>query len=416
KSYHLYARPNAKDPNRVWWYWCWEMKSETVDGKPALVRKRARASTGKRTKSEAVAFVEALSGATGDTFAEFSRGFFEPNTCPYLRYKKERGGVREHTRLEHLKNLRDYLLPLFGTYRLADLNALVIEAGIHSLRRVSRAKKPTKKPGSELSRSTKDGIWRTMKIVMEEAVRHEKIRAVPLVRLLRGKTGSRKRNTLTRAEVRKLFPDSLTELGHVWTAASLHANGAEQTGREGRDRHGLLFGILFRTMLHAGLRPGEARALSKRSIIAEKNLILVEQAYTVDGELGDPKKSDDGERRVRLVQVPKSTMDMLTWWAETVEGELLFTMDDREVSKDYLVDRFRIGLANAGIDPGGRQLVPYSLRYTYRSRLEGHIDNETIREWMGHRDEEISEHYLEITADSVEGWADQQSAVDALWR
>jgi integrase len=404
RVYTLFARPSAKDPNRVWWYTTWHTDA---DGQ----RQRIRRSTGKRLKTEAVEFIKKLEGTPGDTFAEFSQGFFRRGTCPYIAYKELRGGLRDHTVAEHYHNLHTYLIPEFGDYHLADLAAPMIEQVIHSLKRELADGRQV-----ELSRSKKDGVWRSMRIVLEEAVRAGKIQAVPLVRLLRGKSGSAKRNALTRAEVAKLFPDSLTELEHIWRMESLHANGSTDTGKAASDPYGLTFGIFFRVMLHAGLRPGEARAMTKDCLFPAKNLLWVKRQVNVDDRVGDPKMSRDSNARTRFVQIPKSTMDMLVWLAGTRQGDYLFVMQDGSlVDRSYPADRFRVGLANAGIDPGDRKLEPYSLRYTYRSRLEGTIDNATIREWMGHHDQETSDGYLDITADQVEGWQGQQEAVEAVW-
>jgi len=166
--------------------------------------------------------------------------------------------------------------------------------------------------------------------------------------------------------------------------------------------HRLMFGILFRTILHAGMRPGEGRALRLEQLYPEHNGILIDQQIDSQEELAPVKKSTAADPRRRLVLVPKRTMELLTGWAQktgTREG-LLFLFDGKPIRKEYLGDRFEVALRNAKIPVGERMLVPYSLRYTFRSRAQGNLDPRAIMDMMGHRSAEVSDIYLRLTRTS----------------
>jgi integrase len=412
RTYHLFARPNKKARNKVWWAWYWDYEWQEVDGEDQLVRVRRRESTGKRLKAEAKNYLKQLGGGSGDSLQEYvaTRGFFIRGQCPYIEYKDQKDGVADHTVAEHYNNLHTWILPQLGSVRMSELTGIAIERALHSATR-------TRKDGTKeaLSKSKRDGLWNTLKIVLHEAHREGLITAIPTVRRLRGKTGSTRRDILTKAETRALFPDTTEELERIWTAKSIHANGAIHTGKEAQDPFGLMFGIAFRTMLHAGLRSGEVRALGRSWLFPKYNGILVQRQINSAGELAPLKKGSDEDGRHRFVKVPRATMRLLQWWAEHVEGDFLFTIGGKPVSKDYLVDRFRVGLENAEIQPGKRKLSPYSLRYTYRSRMEGLLDPETIQESMGHRGEEISDHYLHLTEEAFRNYDAQQTEIEKAW-
>ena len=59
----------------------------------------------------------------------------------------------------------------------------------------------------------------------------------------------------------------------------------------------------------------------------------------------------------------------------------------------HLERRKRIWLKNASVKPGGRKLDAYSLRYTYNTRLQPVLPGAALRDFMGHRSEDMTDHY-----------------------
>ncbi len=412
KDYHLFARPSSKAKNKVWWFWTWEYRPRNIDGNTTLEGIRKRESTGKRVKAEAIEYVKKLAGAIGDTLQDYveARGFFIRGRCPYIRHKELQNGLSDTTIHEHVYDLQNRILPALGKYRISDLTGVLIENTIWSMDVAHQDS--SKRP---LSNSKKDGIWNALKIVLSEAHREGRIPSVPTVRRLRAKGTSRRRGSLTKREVTTLFPDSTQELEKVWSAGRIQPNGLITLMKDGRDPYGLMFGIMFKVMLHTGMRPGEGRAVMKSWIYAKYSGVFIKKQINSSGQLANLKKSTDEDPRYRFVKIPRRTMEMLVQWMRDVEGDFLFTISGKPVSKDYLVDRFRVGLKNTGIEKRGRLISPYSLRFTYRSRLEGYLDPETLRETMAHRDEEISDHYLHLTEEQFQAYDSQQEQIETAW-
>jgi len=249
-----------------------------------------------------------------------------------------------------------------------------------------------------LSGSVKNSIINTLRIVLEEARRAGWISVVPQFR--RFARRSMRKDILTAAECSALFPDDPGELAKIWRVGD-------------KDTTGLMFGVLFRVILHAGMRPGEGRALNPEKVFPEYNGILIARQLDSSGVAALPKKGYVEDRRQRTVIIPEKTMELLT---DIMNGSgFIFTYAGRPVRKDYLKDRFKRGLKTAEIRVGERILVPYSLRYTFRSRSQGSIEVKTIMDMMGHRSEQMSEHYLRFNPEQFQVYQQYQEIIDRLW-
>ncbi|GAH17391.1 unnamed protein product, partial [marine sediment metagenome] len=116
KKYHLFARPNSRAKNKVWWYWFWGYELQTKNGKEDLAMVRKRESTGKKIKTEAIEYLKKLAGGTGDTLQEYAeaRQFFIRGKCPYIRHKDLKNGISDTTISEHIYDLHRRVLPALG--------------------------------------------------------------------------------------------------------------------------------------------------------------------------------------------------------------------------------------------------------------------------------------------------------------
>lgn len=378
-KYHLTARPSKATRDRIWYGW----RSEGG--------RRVYRSTGEHLRAEALRVVgrweaEAERAASG-TLEVFAADFFLPGRCPYLAWKAEQGGLKAHTAAEHRKNLRNYILPALGGRLLADIGPVEVETWLRGL---------------PLSGSTRNAILNSLGIVLQEAARARLIREAP--RFRRFARRSMRKDILTAGECRALFPDDEEELAGVWRLSE-------------RDSTGLMFGVLFRTILHAGLRPGEGKGLHLEQLYPEHCGILVDRQLDSENELAFPKMSSAADPRTRLVVVPQRTMELLQTWAGAtgIREGFLFLFNGRPIRTYYLVERFRAGLRAAGIRVGERILVPYSLRYTFRSRAEGAVELKGIMGMMGHRSVGISEHYLRFDPAQFEALKPYREAIESLW-
>jgi integrase len=94
---------------------------------------------------------------------------------------------------------------------------------------------------------------------------------------------------------------------------------------------------------------------------------------------------------------------------------LLFLFDAEPISKEHLRWVWDRALERAGIETKGRKLTPYSLRYTWRSKMAGRMRLKDIMEAQGHRSEEMSRHYLHIDPEMFGVFDDYQQIIDETW-
>ena len=380
EKYHLQAKPSKAARNKIWYAWRWK------DGK------RVYRSTGQGRKIDALEVVKRWEleddREAAGSLRTFAADFFIPGRCPYLAWKSQQGGIKPQTVYEHRKNLTKYIFPHFGDRFLGEPTEAEIEGIIGSL------------PG--LSGSTRNGILTTYRIVMIEARRAHLIREVPIFR--RFARRSMRKDALTAEECKTLFPDDPEELATVWQTTE-------------KDVSSYMFGLLFRLILHAGMRPSEGRAVTVGQIYPEHNGMIIDRQ--LDSQLQEtlPKKGTEEDPRFRLVRIPKKTTTLLVDWIrgqEITEGPI-FTLNGRPIDKNNLRRRFKIGLKNAGIRVGDRVLSPYSLRYTWRSCNQGILEGEILRSMMGHRSLEMSDHYLQVDPDQFRAMERYQDLIDQTW-
>jgi len=380
EKYHLQAKPNKSARNKIWHAWWWEGG------------KRIYRSTGKGRKPDALEVikqweVEDHKQAAG-TLRAFASDFFKPGFCPYLAWKSEQGGIKSQTIYEHRKNLVKYILSRFGDRFLGEPSEAEIERTFGSI--------------AGLSGSTRNSILNTYRIIMVEAKRAQLIAELPKFR--RFARRSIRKDIFTAEECKALFPDDPGALAAAWKVGE-------------KDAVAYLFGLLFRLILHAGMRPSEGRAITVGQLYPEHNGVLIDRQLDSQLEKTLPKKGTPEDPRYRLVRIPGKTMEMLTEWLEQqeiVEGPI-FTIGKRLIDKDLLLRRFRIGLNNSNIQKGDRILTPYSLRYTWRSRNQGVLEGEVLRSMMGHRSLEMSDHYLQVDPDQFEAMKQYQEQIDRTW-
>jgi len=390
-KYHLFRRSYLRAGKRIrkWYYWFYDKAGTQV-----------RKATGKDTRERAQEFVDKLNRgeriAAGDerlTFAAFAADMFIPGKCPYLNRRREKDGfeLKEHTRYIHRHNLERFLFPAFGSRPLQEVDGVEVEEYLLEV---------------DVSNSVKNGIIQTLRIVLLEAQRRKIIAVIPTMEPFR--RNSKRYDTLTDGELEALFPDDPEALGLVW---SQPAYGLDPP------RAGLMFGSMFCLMVSAGLRSGEARALHREQIYEEQGGIIVDRAFDSADVLSLPKKGTGSDPRHRAVPVPDRTIRILSRWLPFAPHHgPIFTYQGRPVSQSYLLARFELGIRTAGITGGDRRLKVHSLRYTYVTRMETLVSGQALREWTGHRSEQMTDLYSRPhLLDRLETHRDKREAINRFW-
>jgi integrase len=159
----------------------------------------------------------------------------------------------------------------------------------------------------------------------------------------------------------------------------------------------------------------EVRAMTPKSLVMEKQGIIVARAVKSSGEIGLPKADE-----IRVALAPNETMDLLNWWIRVMDRhdpeELLFPGRSGEpIDRKAPYKYFKQALGKAGIDPDGRKLTVHGLRHAYNTRMrqilteaaiEGFWDetqmcfanklksaDQILREYTGHRSGKMTDLY-----------------------
>jgi integrase len=389
-EYHLTARPNKQAKDKIWYAWYLDEHG-----------RRVYRSTGCRLKKDAIEKVKEFEGEDrrrkADNLKALAGHFFIQGKCPYLKWKRS---LKPHTIYEHRHNLTEYILSKYGERIPASITAPEVETWLDE-------------GYPKRSASWKNAVINTFRIVLTELQRDRVIEQVPEFRRPQGKR--RRADALTLKEIQKLFPEDDIDLALMFTRR-IARKGKQQI--DSKDKAGLVFGLMFKVMLHAGMRPGEIRALTAEHVYPAFNGIHIAQQIDSTGNVSALKKAGKEDKRERLVKIPRATMDQLVRYMESqaVGKGFIFTYNNRPIRKELLESRFELGLKNAGIKKQGRRLIPYSLRFTYRSKVEGYLERQQIMDAMGHRSDEMSLHYLHVHPEQFRAMQVEQERIEAVWR
>jgi hypothetical protein len=176
---------------KVFYYQCYDPKG----------RRQWAKSTGLTKKTEAVAYCMKLfkdglliPEQKAPTFAEFSGGWWDIETCRYLKWRQLHDPITPGTIILHKSNFDNHIKNYFANCRLDEITPVIIENWLLSL---------TEKG---LKYSTVNLQYRTFKLMIDEAVRLKVLKDNPCREVKELKGGETERKILTVGEARKLFP------------------------------------------------------------------------------------------------------------------------------------------------------------------------------------------------------------------
>ncbi|MFW6312576.1 MAG: hypothetical protein ACOC2N_01665 [Spirochaetota bacterium] len=218
---------------------------------------------------------------------------------------------------------------------------------------------------------------------------------------------SKRRDSLTPTEVRALFPDDVESIRRLY---------------DEDDGYGVMFGLLYRTIVHAGLRPGEGRAIGRDQFFREHKALVVSRRLDRYNEVRELKKRKYGDTDIyRIVPLPSRTCELLSWWIDTTEpADFLFVYQGEPVRQRYISERWARALGRARIEDkplqlDGRRLDVQALRVTYRSMTEGWLPRSFLLDSMGHRSPDVHDGYLRFLERQVAAAGESAPEVDRVW-
>jgi integrase len=233
----------------VFYYQCYDEKGKRLWAK----------STGLHKKTEATAYCMKLYRdglliplPKVPTFGEYAEGWFDLETCRFLKRRQLRDPLSRGTIDIHRNNLSAHLKAFFSKYRLDEIDTEVLEDWF-----LDMGKK-------ELKPSSINLAYRTLRLMLGEAVHRKLIKANPTYEVKELKTEETDREILTLEEIRKLFPAQWNTVWDSWTAYKAN-----------------------RLAACTGMRIGELRGL--RGEYVYDDYILVAGQYTRHGYTPDTK-------------------------------------------------------------------------------------------------------------------------------
>ncbi len=145
--------------------------------------------------------------------------------------------------------------------------------------------------------------------------------------------------------------------------------------------------------------------------------ILIIQAIKADGSIGEPKANE-----IRGIILPQRALEFLKWWKQRCvynePEDFVFHSQTRgkPIGKEALTIGFKSALKRAGIDISDRNLVAHSLRHTYNTIMKGILTAEMLREFTGHRSEEMTDRYDNpYLIDRLQQFSTSRKLIDKTW-
>jgi integrase len=156
-------------------------------------------------------------------------------------------------------------------------------------------------------------------------------------------------------------------------------------------------------MFLSGLRRSEIFALKPEDLDWHTPKIMVRRAWQqfdrADKVLGPPKGKR--ERKAPFDPVLQEAIKKL--WEENGKHEFVFCRKDGSIpGSSWIYAHFPKWLKRAGIELGGRKIVPHSARHSLASLLEERsVSLRYIQELLGHSDLKTTKNYLHSTEKTI---------------
>ena len=344
-----------KRSNGVWYYYVYRYG------------RRVYRSTGETRRSEALCVINdrLLSGdllneaekTRPKTFKEFSEPFWIWETCPIITDRIARGGhYSRGLAYTNRLNVDKYLLPTFGNRFLPEITPALVNRWILNL------------PGKfKVSPQTANKQLTMLRQMLDVAVSENLIPDNPARKVKPLVPAPKVRGCYTMEQIRQLFSSP-------W-----------------EDR---IVELACRLSALTGMRLGEIRALQREQI--HEDYIEVSRSYSDTDHLKTTKNG-----KSRIVPIP-------VWLGRDIlalpnDGPYALSYNGvTPIHGDTVRDKLKARLEALGIDHRNLGLNFHSFRHFLNTRLVANgVDGELTRAVIGHGSEEMTEHYLHLSADDM---------------
>jgi integrase len=356
----------------VFYYQCYD-----ADG-----RRLCGHSTGKTTKTEArkecVRLLQAgllvPARQKMPTFAEYAEGWWDFETCAYLKNQRGRKDLTESYVIKCRGMVKYQILPYFGKTPLDKITAESINAWLLGFQEREVVNAGGKKEVRSYKNTYANTVFGTLRLMLNEAVSRKILKSNPAAGVKKLKNDRKRIEIITPAEVRRLFP---ADWERVW---------------EG-DR---LCYAANKLAACTGMRVGEILGLRGEYVF--EDYIHVHAQYD---EFGYRPTKTKETRNIPLAPV---VMGELRWLAERNGRGFLFSLDGgaTPVRRRLVYNRFhealvRIGISRAEIQRRG--LTIHSWRHFFNTMLQmANVAISKVQSITGHKSDRMTEWYTHYDA------------------
>ena len=359
----------------VFYYQCYDEKG----------RRRWARSTGCFKKTEAVAFCNRLfrdgkliPEKKAPTFAEFSQGWWYPETCRYLKWRELHEPLNKSTVNIHKNNFLRNIKEYFAKYRLDEITPDLIEAWLLDLKE------------RDLKASSINLQLRTLRMMIGEAYRLKLIQNNPCKEVKEVKQEDVKRIILSVEEAKKLLAPDWFKLWETKVVYLAHLLGA-----------------------CTGVRISEMMGLRKEHIF--ENYICIKGQYTAFGYVGHTKTKQN--RNIPITSLMRDELEELI--QQNGDG-YVFSEDggNTPVRRDKIHRQFAKALTAIGINRAEqleRKLSYHAWRHFLNTLLRmSNVADSKVQSVTGHRSMRMTEHYTHFDTRQFSEVVDVQTNFLAL--
>jgi len=367
----------------VYYYQCYDAKG----------RRQYAKSTGLSKKTEAVAYCMKLYKdgllvpvQKTPTFEEFSKGWWDVETCNYLKWRELHEPIAPTTLSIHQVNFKHHISDYFKKFYLDEITSDVIEGWLLFMSK-KNSLKSTEKKVKKLSSKTINLSLGTLRLMFGEAVRLKILKDNPCREVKELREEETVREILTVEEARKLFP---ADWASVWDNPIVYKAN--------------------RLAACTGLRNGELRGL--RGEFVFDDYIFICGQMTHYGYVKHTKTKQN--RNIPISPLMRQELDDLL--AANGDG---FVFSDDGGKSPIKVDRIRRGFDNAleriGIsrtEKLKRNITIHAWRHFLNTLLRmSNVADSKIQKITGHRSLKMTEHYTHFDTRKFTEIRDVQTAL-----
>jgi integrase len=323
-------------------------------------------STGKSTRTAAREFCMALfreqrllprDQGKIPTLDEFTKGWFDYDTCPYLMRRKGRRKISMGYAHAARNRLDLYILPFFGKVRLDRITDVEIDAWLTGF------------AGRGLGNNTANGAFNMLAIIMAEAFRKKIIKGNPCKLVDRLMVAEKNVEVLTLAEVKALFFDK--DWTELWDNYDYY--------------------VINKLAACTGMRLGE--------IIGLRGEYVFDRYIHVCAQYGRFGYGDTKTHRSRDIPIPARMYEDLVPLIKKNKSGFLFSKDggEKPIGRRAVPDALYKALDAIGIDRAERKrrnLTFHAWRHFFNTALLlANVSASKVKAVTGHVTQKMTEHY-----------------------